>query len=337
MSPETGRRRSVLAGVDVGGTKVKIGLTDVDAGLLDVAEIASGPDTHTATLLASVHDELERLRLRAEQRLGAPIEIVGAGLVTPGVVSDAGIALAPNNPGMGALQLHELTAAIGVARVGWANDVKAAALAEHAWGGLVGARSGLYVNLGTGLSAGAVIDGRPLNGAHGGALEIGYLLPASELGPGHRSGAAPLEDRMSGRAMRERAVQHGLGPMTASAILQAAAHDDADPAVRALADDFVDQLTRAVVNLSITLDADAVCIGGGIASATDAFLGPLRTMLDEYVPYPPRLAIAERPDDSSLFGAIRIACDEAGLAPARVRNPYDGAAPALPTDPDRTD
>ena len=248
------------------------------------------------------------------ERLGDEVRIVGAGLVSPGVVTDAGLALAPNNPGMETLTPADLAAALGLPHLAWANDVKAAALAEHAWGNLAGARCGLYLNLGTGLSAGAVIDGRPLNGAHGAALEIAYLMPASgSRPPGAASGAAPLEDLISGRALAEQAEQAGLAGWTASRLLTEAPIAAAPFVAR-----FLDELTRAAVNLAVALDVDAVCVGGGIAAATDAFLPPLRAALDEYAPFPPRLALAAHPHDASLRGALRIACDEAGWPPERL-------------------
>ncbi|MBT2503749.1 ROK family protein [Curtobacterium sp. ISL-83] len=322
----------VLAAVDIGGTKVKIALADHESGVLVSDELPSGPETHAADLLTDVREGLHRLERQVRERRGAVVTVVAAGLVSPGVVSDGGIALAPNNPGMSDLTVSSIGAALGVVDLVWANDVKAAALAEHSWGGLIGARSGLYVNLGTGLSAGAVIDGRPLNGAHGAALEIAYLLPGGPSDRGHRSGAAPLEDLISGRALRARAARSGSPDVVASTIIDG--YGDPGSPLHGLATEFVREFGRAVANLAITLDTDRICFGGGIAAATDSFLAPLRSLLDEYVPFPPELSVSARPDESSLFGAIRIACDAAGWRPEDVANPY-GRDVLVATRPER--
>jgi len=326
----------LLAAIDIGGTKVKIGLADASGRLLATDELPSGQDVQASDLLHAVRSRLDALAEVAHTGRGASAAagidsgpaIAAAGIVSPGVISDGGVGLAPNNPGMSELTLAEITRILGVPRLAWANDVKAAAWAEHAWGGLRGAQCGLYLNLGTGLSAGAVIDGRPFNGANGAALEIGYLLPSGSYGPGHRSGKAPLEDLISGRALQDRAAERGLNGLRASDIL--AALTDAGsrkwPAEQvALAEEFLDQFTRAAVNLVVAFNADAICLGGGMAGATDVFVEPLRAMLDEYAPFPPRVSVAERPGDSSLFGALRVALDVVGVPPEQSAQADSGA------------
>ncbi len=56
------------------------------------------------------------------------------------------------------------------------NDVKAGALAEARWGSLVGIDDAIYLNLGTGLAAAAIANGRLIRGHNGAAMEIGYML-----------------------------------------------------------------------------------------------------------------------------------------------------------------
>lgn len=334
--------RDLIAAIDIGGTKVKIGVADSRGRLLVTDELPSGQEVEASDLLRAIRSRLDALTEVAGGAAGieAPT-VVAAGIVSPGVISDAGVGLAPNNPGMSELTLADITGILGVPEVRWANDVKAAAWAEHAWGGLRGARCGLYLNLGTGLAAGAVIDGRPFNGAHGAALEIGYLLPSGAFGPGHLSGKAPLEDLISGRALQDRAAERGLAGLRASDVL--AALTDAgreSPAEQlALADEFLDQFTRAAVNLAVAFDADAICLGGGMAEATDVFVEPLRAMLAEYAPFPPRVSIADRPGDCSLFGALRVALDLVGLPAEQVPSPFEqpvlgaGPAAAAPAQP----
>lgn len=319
----------LLAAIDIGGTKVKIALADATGHILGATELASGPELHAAELLKEVRARLIDLAA-ATRRPGAPI--AAAGIVSPGVVATDGVGLAPNNPGMADLSLAAITDILGLDRVQWANDVKAAAWAEHTWGSLRGSRCGLYINLGTGLAAGLVLDGRPVTGAHGAALEIGYLLPSGSYGSGHRSGSAPLEDLISGRALQDRARARGLGEVRASDVLATLGADTGGPLItgcQELAEEFVDQFTRAVVNLCVAFDADAVSIGGGIAEATDVFLDPLRAKLDEYAPFPPRLTLAQRPGDSSLFGALRLALDVAGIPPEDAADPFLHPLPAV--------
>ncbi|MBT1004177.1 ROK family protein [Paenarthrobacter sp. DKR-5] len=307
----------VAVGVDIGGTKAKVCVADLDGTVLFLERLSTTEAATTSALLGDVAASVERF-LRSRERLtGATAALVCAGLVTPGVVTDGLIGLAPNNPGMEASNpAQELARLLGLQRVAWANDVKAAAMADHRWGELRGARCGLYINLGTGFSAGAVIDGVPLGGAHGAALEVGYLLPSTALGPGHRSGAAPLEDLISGSALSQRAKDVAGTELSASDVLslllEPVAVPPGGPALRDLAEQAVEQLCRAVVNLAVTLDPDTISVGGGVCAAAPAFIPALRSALDEYVPYPPRLVLSSTPDDLSMLGALLLAYRDAG-------------------------
>jgi len=317
----------LAVGIDIGGTKVRVCAADVSGRILAVEEIPTG-SARTSDLLHDVKACVDDVVARAAAQGTAPVTVSAVGIVTPGVVGADGVGLAPNNPGMAAsVPADAIGELLGIDHVAWANDVKAAALAEYVWGELRGARCGLYINLGTGFSAGAVIGGVPLEGAHGAALEVGYLLPSSGYVPGHRSGAAPMEDLISGRALRDRAREMIGEDLSASQVL--AVLDGAAPAgprgdaLRRLAQDFVDQWCRAVTNLAVALDPDIISVGGGVSSASAVFLPPLRAALDEYVPFPPRLVVSRTPNDLSMLGALLLAYRTMGADVPAVSLPAD--------------
>jgi glucokinase len=189
------------------------------------------------------------------------------------------------------------------------NDVKAAALAEATAGALTGVRSGIFVNLGTGLAAAIVIDGVVLDGAHGAAGEIAYQLPGSgPSGPEqtlvYADGHAPLEELVSGEAIARRASAV-LGRQVSAP--EAFAIGKEDPGVRAVVDDAVEALGIQIANLSIALDPERVVLGGGLMRQSSAFLPRIATILDRMVPFPPEIQLASLPDDAALAGALVIA------------------------------
>ena len=328
MSAGTAVATSLAVGIDIGGTKVKVCAADVSGRILAIREIPSGPDRDARDLLHDVKACVDLVVERATDQGTAAVTVSAVGIVTPGVIGADGMGLAPNNPGMAtSVPADAIGKLLGLDRVAWANDVKAAALAESVWGELRGAKCGLYVNVGTGLSAGAVIGGIPLEGAHGAALEIGYLLPSSGYVPGHRSGAAPLEDLISGRALSDRARAMLGEHVSASQVLEVlndtAGAGPRATALRRLAREFVDQWCRAVTNLAIALDPDVISVGGGVSSASTVFLPPLRAALDEYVPYPPRLVVSRTPNDLSMLGALLLAYRSLGVEVPAVSLPAD--------------
>jgi glucokinase len=319
-------RDGLVIGVDIGGTKVSACTADAAGHVLARSERRADRSGRPAA--ESVPRAIDAAR-DCVRRAGADdaVPVLGLGLVTPGVVTGGGIALAPNNPGIaGADPARALAEALGADEAAWTNDVKAAALADHAWGSLRGASTGVFVNVGTGLSAGAVVDGRPLLGQHGAALEIGSLLPRRD-GPvrGAREGGAPLEDRVSGRALHEAARAAGREDLSASDLIVRAHAADADPRdpLTPLGREAVDEITRALVTLAIVLDPGIISLGGGVITReTGSVLLPaLRAELERFVPYPPEVAVTSLGADASLLGALLIGYQQrGGGVPSEVRS-----------------
>jgi glucokinase len=194
-----------------------------------------------------------------------------------------------------------LREAFGNARVVVETDVKAAALAEARGGVLAGIECGIYLNLGTGLAAAAVIDGKVLRGAHGAAGEIGYQLRGVPGEVPFAAGGAPLEDFVSGRALAERTAVLAGRPLTTREALALAATD-------ARAGELIDEALRVlavhVANMALTLDPSRIAIGGGMARVP-RITETLRDVLAIAVPYPPEIVIAHYGHDAApLQGAI---------------------------------
>jgi glucokinase len=305
-----------VLGIDIGGTKVAMA-TELSAPagtrLLSARRptlAGDGAEIVLERVLAAARELVD------ESVLESGLALRGVGVVCPGVIRDDGVLLAPNNPGWQALRLRDtFEAAFPEVPVEVMNDVKAAALAEATAGALTGVRSGIFVNLGTGLAAAIVIDGVVLDGAHGAAGEIGYQLPGS--GPeqifGYADGHAPLEELVSGEAIARRASAVLGRPVSAP---EAFAISAENPGVRAVVDDAVEVLALQIANLSVALDPERVVLGGGLMRQSDAFLPRIAAILDRMVPFPPQVRLASLPDDAALAGALVIAKQAHNPAPS---------------------
>jgi glucokinase len=156
------------------------------------------------------------------------------------------------------------------------NDVNAAALGafETMDGGLP--RSLVYLSIGTGFAAGAVLDGRLLRGGRGGAGELGHVpAPGSDLrcACGQRG---CIEARVSGGAIATRL--HGLGIGVGATALWDAA-DGGHLAARAIRDDVVATIAWAAQLAVMMLDVDVVMLGGGVTALGDRLIDHVRARL----------------------------------------------------------
>ena len=303
--PSIAHDRDFVLGIDFGGTKIAVASADLAGRPIESDLLATNaPDGARQAVdraLAHARDVIaETARLT-----GGRCRAVGA--VSPGIVYDDRVLLAPNVPGWGDLALARLVRdGLGVADVVVGTDVKAAALAEVRWGSLRGADPALFVSLGTGIAAAVVIGGEVLMGANGAAGEIGYGLTGPEDDAGAADGHAPLEELAGGRAIGLRGSQLLGGELSAADVF---AH--ADPRARSLVDHALAQLAVQVTNVAILLDPARIAVGGGLLSHGERVLGPLRERLAFAAPFPPELVAAEFVHDGSLRGAFVLALDAA--------------------------
>ncbi len=297
-----------VLGIDIGGSKVALATSRPGDphDRLSARTIPTRAGEGAERVLARVLDAAGQVIDETIARGGTALAAVGA--VSPGIVGEDGILLAPNNPGWDRLALpSSLRAGLGVSAVAVGNDVKAAALAEARWGALAGSRTGMFLNLGTGVAAAVVVDDVVLSGAHGAAGEIAYALhdPGDA---GFANGRAPMEERMSGSALAARGRVVAGREITAAEVF---ARAPGDPALSALLDEALDVLAMHVTNLAIAIDPAVIAVGGGLAGSFDQIRPRLAATLARAVPFPPDLTLARFPADAALVGALTLAGDAA--------------------------
>jgi glucokinase len=291
----------VLA-IDFGGTKLDVATATLDGEVVLSRRLdtdASGGAEQAVERAVKVGRALAET---TAAQLGGALLAVGA--ASPGIVLDDRILLAPNVPGWEDLALAaSLREGLGGVDVVTQTDVKAATRAEAMWGELVDADPGIFINLGTGLAAGIVVNGEVLAGANGAAGEIGYVL---------RSAAEPhpLEEHAGGRAIGERG-----GGATAADVFDRAR--DGDDHARQLVDDALDELAIHVANLAIAIDPARIAVGGGLMHHQDLVLPALTRRVQQAVPFPPPVVPARFVHDAALRGAIALAIDHINMIISR--------------------
>lgn len=304
-APAARRRpeQGFVLGVDIGGTKVALATGSMDGVLLRTVRIPTGAAAGAHVVWPRVMSAARELVSLTDADGDGVLR--GAGLACPGVIGDTGVLLAPNNPGWETLPVRRLLAeAFAECPVDVVNDVRAAAAAELEHGALVGVRSGLFVNIGSGISAAVVIDGRIAQGGHGAAGEIAYQVVGAAADPAFADGRAPLEEAVSGQGLAARATALLGVPVSTSDVF---ARYDHDERVRRLVDDTIDLLAVHLANLVVALDPERVVLAGGLMRQAGVVLPRVRRLFERVVPFPPQVCLASVPDDAGLAGALATA------------------------------
>lgn len=247
--PSSGGRRPMLfaynsrlayvVGLDVGGTKVAGGVTDLDGNLLASATIPTHSDSGSsadvpARILQLVHQLLDQAGIDVSKVMGIGIGVPGipdpesrAVTLAPGLRRDASRILdgqeaagSENGERDGSAETEggDDTGAAGAIPIGqylqerlgrpiyMENDVNAMLRGEVWRGALQGVKHAVCVTVGTGIGVGLLVNGEVYVGARRSAGEIGYWLIGS-LGPIARSsGYGPLETFAAGPGIARRYV-----------------------------------------------------------------------------------------------------------------------------------
>jgi glucokinase len=278
--------RDLLAGVDVGGTKIAVVLADADLEPVarHVVPTGAGDATTAVDRIASALDDTLGEAGRTIDALLA-IGVGVPGRVEPG---DGTVTLAVN------LGWHDLPLGPALAQrfgvaVAIENDVRAAAAGLHARGMSGDGADLAYLGIGTGISAGVVLDGVLHRGSRGLAGEIGHVV----VEPGGPRCACGLrgcfEAVASGRGigeLAEAAIARGETtslaahrPATALDVYREAVAGDT--VARRIVETAGRYVARAIHELVMTYDVRRVVLGGGVTHAGHVFLDPVTRALDE--------------------------------------------------------
>lgn len=261
--------RQIRVGLDVGGTKIDAVAVDQAGDIL--ARLRRPTGWGGAEVVASILDGVAGLAADG----GFPQSAVASiGVGIPGLVdAESGRVLHAVNLGVESLDLADRVGLTLGTPVRVENDVKAAALGAAVLRGVEGSMA--YLNLGTGVAAGIVVDGAIWRGSRGTAGEVGHLSvdPNGRLcGCGQRG---CIETLCGGGALARAWGRPGALPVRD--ILDAA--ETGDEQALDLRADLFHGAAAAVRALVLSADVERVIIGGGLTALGDRLFDGVQAAL----------------------------------------------------------
>jgi glucokinase len=297
----------MIGAVDIGGTKIAVGMVDKAGHLLARLETPTEPQRGPVYGLNLIGEMLRQTASQAGDRL------TGIGIGCTGPVNPLTGVLEPNEflPGWeGMCITAELSRAFGVS-VAMENDADAAALAESAWGAGQSAGRFIYVTVSTGIGGGMVFDGQLYRGADGSHPEIGHHV-IDPSGPQCFCGARGCwESLAAGPALAKRGKC-----ATALEVCEAARSGDTEALAAIEQEGFY--LGLGLANLVTLFMPDVIVLGGGVMQSRDLFWDKIGVMIRAtcgLVPYEKtRLLPATLGKDVGLVGAAQVWLNRLGHA-----------------------
>jgi len=295
----------VTLAVDVGGTKIAVGLVDSDGKLLHHAQLPT-PRTD-AEAIWSVTEALI-----AEAMTTATDDVRGVGISSAGPVDLPSGTVSPIN--ITAWQrfpiVERVVAATGLpVRLG--GDGLCMAMGEGWRGAGRDAQFLLGMVVSTGIGGGLVLDGAPYDGRTGNAGHVGHVVvePDGDLCTCGGHGCA--ETVAAGPHLARWARANGWdAPPEANAKELADAANVGDPVALRAFDRGANAVARMIASVAAVCDLDLVVIGGGVAKSGALLFDPLREALGHYAGLSfirdLRVLPAELGGDAGLVGAAAL-------------------------------
>jgi len=287
----TESKEGPVLGVDIGGTKVAVGIVDRHGKILKQGRTPMSANGTAEEGFASVVAAIDSMLAIPEGRMVQSIGICAPGPLDP----KTGIVLNPPNlPCWRNFPLAEKIAGKYSIPAKVDNDANAAALAETIWGAAKGFRYVFYATVGTGIGTGVVFDKVIYHGNTGSAAEGGHVTIDCN-GPICKCGKRGcIEILASGTAIgaRARALLSKKDTM-ASAILDLAggdissvrsehvakAYSDGDALAAEILLETVDFLSIWLGNIVDILDPDVIVMGGGVAAMLEPFFDEIKNRM----------------------------------------------------------
>jgi len=293
-----------VIGVDIGGTKVRLGVMNENGEVLT---------DKTIPTQVPLYPYLEEQILKMQEDYP---DLSGIGIGTRGMV-DAKTGTVTYEKELegweGTPVKAKLEKATGL-RTEINNDANCAALAEVRLGSATAFEKVVCLTVGTWLGAGVIIDGQIMNGSHGGGGEVGHLiLYPNGLACGcGKKGCS--EQYVSGSALRRMIrEENAIDPATGEHVLpQALFQLAANGNIRAIAirERFLSDFAMVIASLQAVLDMDCVVIGGGVSESADDWWELLLEKVEPLKLNPLELKRAAFRNEAGMLGAAMLVIDQ---------------------------
>ena len=299
-----------VGAIDIGGTKIAVGVVDENGCVLARRECPTDAGRGYRDALARMGAMLRE----AVGESGRTIQGIGIGSTGPVDPVTGVIGKLEFLPGWeGSPLVDDLAREFGVTAA-MENDADAAALGEAGWGAGRNKANLAYVTVGTGIGVGIIAGGKLYRGADGAHPEIGHHV-IDPNGPLCSCGARGCWESLATGPAMVHWLSSNVPPdypylegLTGKRICELARQGDA-PARRAV-DREAQFLGIGVANLVTLFIPDAIVLGGSIMRSADLFLATIRDTIRRHCGYVPSektaIEMASLGTDANLIGAARV-------------------------------
>ncbi|MBN3523308.1 ROK family protein [Paenibacillus apiarius] len=290
-------------GIDIGGTSIKGIVIDQSGRIAGETNQATDAAKGKDCILANVKDVIRQLLEQHPDSEGIGIGTAGRVNASTGEIVYA----TDNLPGWQGSNLKEEIESVFHRRVSVDNDANTALIGECWLGAGAGCCDVTMLTLGTGVGGANRIGGKIVRGAQWNGGEWGHVILVPNGRPCNCGQRGCIEQYISGTAFVQAAAE-AASIHFPSGVEVLEAYEKGNPAVAAVLNQFIDDLTVVIHNIHLGINPQAILIGGGMVDSKSIWWG----LLEERVKRQ-RLHIsiraAELGNQAGSIGAARMVWD----------------------------
>lgn len=303
----------VAIGVDMGGTKIKLGLIR-DGNIIAQTSVAASSHINLVTRLNEIANSVDELLAKCNA------EPMGIGIAFPGIIDNIRHKVLSKyvkypdaqdvDFGQWAVERWNIPVAVE-------NDAKAALIGEWQFGSGRGANDLVLITLGTGVGSAVLINGKLLSGRNFIAGNLGGHMTINLHGDACNCGnIGCLETEGSTWALADevknhpRFLQSSLSKVEQVDFKQLFNHaGEGDAMAKQVRDKCLQAWSLGIINLIHAFDPEKIVMGGGIMESQDIILPHIHRMIVSHSwvkNNPPELVAAAHPQSAGLLGMYHL-------------------------------
>lgn len=303
----------VVIGVDMGGTKIKLGLIG-DGNVIAQASLPASSHISLVTRLAELGDKIDELL--AENNA----EPVGIGIAFPGIIDNIRYKVLSKYvkyPDAQDVDFSQWATERWNIPVAVENDAKAALVGEWQFGSGKGANDLVLITLGTGVGSAVMIGGKVLSGRNFIAGNLGGHMTINMHGKTCNCGnIGCLETEGSTWALADEV--RNVPRFTGSSLSEESDIDfknlfrhaeEGDSLAAQVRDKCLKAWSLGIINLIHAFDPEKIVIGGGIMESQHILLPHIQHMIATHSwvkNNPPELLAAKHPQLAGILGMYHL-------------------------------
>ena len=308
---------SLLIGIDLGGTHIRVGCCDQKLRLLERTSVTTEVDMGPELVVDRVVGAITALLDSSGHELG---DLRAAGIATPGPADyPAGLVVnSTHMPAFRNIPLKQMFIDRLHCPVTFTNDANAACFGEFTAGAGEDVDDMVFFMLDAGIGCGIVSHGKLIQGATGDAPEVGHVIVCPEGEPCHcgQRGCAEAYASAANTARRARAAIEAGATSSLASLAEIRCKDvyqhlaRGDTLAQGITDDTASALALLCVNMLHVTDPARIVFAGAMIEAGDALIDPIRERFGRLIwrirREPVEIVFASLGQDAGIIGAAAL-------------------------------